>query len=155
MGVAPSTLPPAGRRSHTPVLPARRYAPPAKQQAAVEDRSDATTFLQLWWPALIGLVLAFLAPGMWDRVRDAWGDMGAGFVFPYVLISGHTEFGISTELASNLKQIMVLLQFPLEGLVATWGLARGLRTSRSVLQVVFLHALGVFVVWLLSQPLFG
>src|SRR5215472_1575199 len=106
MGVAPTTLPPTGRRSHTPVLPARRIAPPGKQQAPAEKRSDTPPFLQLWWPALIGLALAFLAPGLWDRVTEAWGDTGAWFVFPYALISGHTEFGISAELASNLKQIM-------------------------------------------------
>lgn len=151
-------------RKHT-LVPAMPRVPklPAKER---EDTSENATIsseakrasetprpVRIWWPTVAGLALGILAPGFWTGILDAWGQSGIRVLFPYVLLAGHTEVGISAELAANLTQLMVFLQFPLEGLVVSWGIGRGLPAGKAISQAVFVHALGIFVVFLLGQPL--
>lgn len=149
-------MPSARQRARALQKPAtRRLAPvrPIQPGEAEETDDGGVSGLAIWLPTLLGIGLAFLAAPLWDRLQSAWGEVGVRCVFPYLLLCGRPELGISRVLASNLSQLMLYLQFPLEGLIVTWGLARGIRPSKAFAQLLFLHGLGVFVLWLLSQPL--
>jgi hypothetical protein len=73
-------------------------------------------------------------------------------VFPFVLLAGRPELGLSAELTRTLPQLILYIQFPLEGLLTLFNLRRRFALSRSLAQVAFLHLIGAFVLWLLSQP---
>jgi hypothetical protein len=135
---------------------ARRLAPvrSGRLSELEEDHSrEKPSGLALWWPILVGIALAFAAPRLWILIQTPWGELGPRVVFPYLLLLARPEVGLSHELANNLSQLMIYLQFPLEGLVVTWGMARGGSFSKAFAQVAFLHGLGILVLWLLSQPL--
>lgn len=144
---------PAGLRPSPVALAEHEHAPAGRAEDTQEDGPGRPTGLALWWPTLVGIGLAFAAPRLWDQVQSAWGELGARIVFPYLLLCSRPELGFSQELAANLSQIMLYLQFLLEGLIVTWGLARGMRLFKAVGQVLFLQGLGFFVLWLIGQPL--
>lgn len=150
----------ASQRARTLQKPgARRLAPVRAVKVVEEDEDDDSpgrpSGFALWWPTLLGIALAFAAPRIWDQVQSSWGELGLRFVFPYLLLASRPELGIGQELATNLSQLMLYLQFPIEGLIVTWGMARGGSFFKALAQVLFIHGLGVFVLWLLSQPLNG
>ena len=60
------------------------------------------------------------------------------------------ELGIG-EMARTLPQLILYLQFPFDGLITSLNLKRGTRLSTALVQVFFLHGVGAFVLWLLSQ----
>lgn len=121
-------------------------------EIAENDAREIPSGFTLWWPTFAGTALAFAAQRIWDLALS-WGELGPRFVFPYLLLCGRPEVGIGQELAKNLSQLMIYLQFPLEGLIVTWGMGRGGSFSKAFAQVLFLHGMGVFMLWLLSQPL--
>jgi len=151
-----TVMPSARRRAIALQRPGSRRLAPVRSANPADDRNYARrkpSGFALWWPTLAGIALAFVAPRLWDLVQSTWGELGPRCVFPYLLLCGRPELGIGQELANNLSQLMIYLQFPLEGLVVTWGMARGGSFSKAFAQVAFLHGLGIFVLWLLSQPL--
>lgn len=124
----------------------------AKPTDTDEDPEDPPPgFLQTCWPVVFGVVLAIVAPRLRDMLAD-YEPWGMRLVFPFVLLSGRRELGLGDELSKNLPQLMLYLQFPLEGLLTMWSLGRRLAFSTCLAQLAFLHAIAAFVLWLLSQP---
>jgi uncharacterized protein YqjF (DUF2071 family) len=102
------------------------------------------------WPIAVGVVLALMAPSLRETLStgEPWVR---NLVFPFVQIAGRTELGIG-DLSRTLPQLILYLQFPFDGLITTLNLRRGTKLTTSLLQVFFLHGVGAFVLWLLSQP---
>jgi hypothetical protein len=125
-----------------------------KQRDSEEDEDETTPpgILEICWPVIFGVLLAIIAPKIWNKVQELGGDVGLRLMFPYVLLSGRTELGISQELANSLPQLMIYLQFPIEGLITAWSLSRRVRFSMAMVQLAFLHGLGAFVLWILTKP---
>jgi hypothetical protein len=102
-----------------------------------------------WWPVAAGVALAFLAP--WLRAQltplEPWGMR---IVFPFVLLAGRPELGLSDELTRTLPQLMLLLQFFLEGLLTKFSINRGIKIAKALIQLVFLHGVCLLVLWLIS-----
>jgi hypothetical protein len=71
-------------------------------------------------------------------------------VFPFVLVAGRQEIGMSEELTRTLPQLMLFLQFPLEGLLTKITLSRGVKVLGATGQLIFLHAVAALVLWLIS-----
>jgi len=71
-------------------------------------------------------------------------------VFPFVQLASLHEIGMSDELTRTLPQLMLFLQFPLEGLLARGSLKRGAALSAAIGQILFLHAMGLLVLWLVA-----
>ena len=103
-----------------------------------------------WWPLAGGIVLAFLAPMLRDFVA-AYPPWGMRAVFPLALVCGLPETGFSDELKRTLPQIMILAQFPLEGLLTKFTLDRGVSVSRALKQLFFIHGVCMLVLWLVTS----
>ncbi len=103
----------------------------------------------LWWPVAAGLLLAVFAPGLREMAL-LWDPWGMRFLFPYVLLPGQPELGLGDELTRTLPRLMLYLQFPIEGLLTKINLSRGVRLSGALSQLVFLHAIGALVLFLVS-----
>jgi len=65
-------------------------------------------------------------------------------------IRGLHEIGMSAELTRTLPQLMLYLQFPLEGLLTKSSLSRGVKISTALEHLVFLHAVCAMVLWLVA-----
>jgi hypothetical protein len=124
--------------------------PNARHRTQHKDELPAPSFASIAWPVAVGLVLAFFAPQLRDMLGpyDPWGMR---IVFPFVLLAGRPELGISEEMARNLPQLILFAQVPLEGLLTMYNLSKRLSLGKAITQLCFLHFLGLFVLWLLAQ----
>jgi hypothetical protein len=103
-----------------------------------------------WIPVAAGVALAFVAPQLRDFVA-AYEPWGMRAVFPFVLVAGLHEIGLSDELSRTLPQLMLYLQFPLEGLLTRFTLRRGAAARAAFGQLIFLHTVCVIVLWIVAQ----
>ena len=117
-----------------------------------EERDDSSPrFLEICWPILAGILLAILSPRLQEMLssQEPWVTW---LVFPLVVLAGRSEIGLSAELTRTLPQLMLILQFPLEGIIMVISLSRRTGYAVAIAQLVFLHLVCAFVFWLLSQP---
>jgi hypothetical protein len=103
-----------------------------------------------WWPMAAGVLLGLLAPQLSSVLAASYGPWGMRIVFPLVLLTGLQETGFSDELTRTLPQIMLFLQFPLEGLLTMVTLNRGGKLSSALGQLVFIHGVCVLVLWMVA-----
>ena len=101
------------------------------------------------WPIFVGILLAICAPTLHEllSVIKPWGNW---LVFPFVELMARPELHLGSQFQQTAPQVMLYLQFPLEGLMAKKFL-KGRVTPRAVLgQVMIYHILGavqLFLVW--------
>jgi len=102
-----------------------------------------------WWPVAVGVALGCLAPLLRSLLvpYDPWGMRA---VFPFVQFLGLHEIGMSDELTRTLPQLMLFLQFPLEGLLTKSTLSRGVKVSGALQQLFFLHFVSGLVLWVVA-----
>jgi len=141
VGPEEPTRPIAPRAVDGPTLPLKKK--PVKRPE--RPRSDWVS----WWPVAAGVLLGLFAPQL-SSLAASYGPWGMRIVFPLVLLSGLHETGFSDELTRNLPQIMLFLQFPLEGLLTMVTLNRGGKLSSAAGQLVFLHGVCVLVLWMVA-----
>lgn len=130
----------------------QRGARPGAQVQSKQEKHKlpAPSFPAIFWPVVVGVVLAFFAHQLRQMLSpyEPWGSM---VVFPFVLLAGRQELGISQELANNLPQFVQMIQFPVEGLLTMWNLSKRTSLGKAIAQLCFLHFLGFFILWLLAQ----
>jgi hypothetical protein len=124
-----------------PVLPSKH--------AQAMMRTPPPCGWKAWWPVFAGVLLAFFAPPLRNLALQ-WEPWGMRLLFPYVLLAGRQEVGLSDELARTLPQLMLYLQFPLEGLLTRMTFSRGIGLAGALGQLLFLHAIGALVLFLIS-----
>jgi hypothetical protein len=117
-----------------------------------EQKKKAAPVLEGWrsWlPVAVGVALACAAPQLRDLLTpyQPWGMQA---IFPFVLFVGRHELGLSDELTRTLPQLMLLLQFPLEGLLTRFNLSKGVPLGKALGQIAFLHAVCFLVLWLVG-----
>ena len=115
----------------------------------LKKRNPPPTGYLSWWPVAAGVVLGCLSPQL-NSLLALYEPWGPRIVFPFVQFVGLHEIGMSAELTRTLPQLMLYLQFPLEGLLTKNSLSRGYKISSALGQLVFLHAVCVMVLWLVS-----
>ena len=101
-------------------------------------------------PFVLGLVLAVCSPGLRNLLTDL-NRWAVWLTFPFVLLVERPEFGLSWDLGGHLPQIVMFLQFPVEGMWVTLNLRQRGRLSFALAPLVFLHLAGAFVLFLLVQ----
>jgi hypothetical protein len=121
----------------------------AASKVQLKKRNPPPAVIVSWWPVAAGVVLGCLAPQL-SSLMASYEPWGPRIVFPFVQFVGLHEIGMSAELTRTLPQLMLYLQFPLEGLLTKSNLSRGVKISTALGQLVFLHALCVFVLWLVA-----
>ena len=153
----PGTLPEPGKRTirrhvHQPSdAPVMHRARSAREHRELEEGSEPSPGWVRWWPFAVGVALSCVAPQLraWLGVWEPWGMR---LVFPYVLLCGSHEMGLSDEMTRMLPQLMLFLQFPLEGLLTRLTLRRGVGVAGAMAQLVLIHGLGAVVLTLIAMP---
>jgi hypothetical protein len=112
-------------------------------------------FSTVIWPFVTGLVLAIFSLELWKLLDDqsqlgVW-PWGTWLVFPFVVLAARPEFGFAPGLNHTLPQIILFVQFPVEGLWAMLNLRLKGRVSYALAPIVFLHLAGAFVLFLLTE----
>jgi hypothetical protein len=117
-----------------------------------ERQKELLKHLVSYWPVAVGIVLACFAPLLRDLVApiEPWGMR---LVFPFAVLAGRPELYMGNEMARILPQIMLFLQFPIEGLLARYFLSKRVTLSAVGGQVFFVHFLCAVQLWLVSGTL--
>jgi hypothetical protein len=147
----PGTIPDAKNRSQS--IKSRAGGSRASNSgSSYEDLEDAPPkFLEICWPLLPAIALGIFSPRIYAALT-MHEPLIMWFVFPFVVVFGRPEFGFSEELTRTLPQLFIYIQFPLEGLLTVFNLSRRVSFASAMAQLIFLHCVCAFVLWLLSQP---
>jgi hypothetical protein len=134
-----------------PTMPAKKplITKQAKAAAASPTRQAKGAGQSRWAPVAVGIALGSLAPAIY-ALAALWDPWGLRIVFPFVRLVGLREFGISHELARTLPQLMLYLQFPLEGLLVASNLRRGMKLGAAMGPIPGLHFVGALVLWIVA-----
>jgi len=125
---------------------------PVKQQQESKARSEKIKSkfgLTSMWPIAVGLFLTGFAPE-WEAMANQVGVWAMRFAFPYALLATHREIGIDAQMATVLPQMALYAQLPLDGVLATVMLARNKSLKATVVQLLLVHAVCAFVLWLIT-----
>ena len=163
--LAVSTIPPVRERPKVsrkstikatlPTLKGTGKARPAKKPVAAatviaEDKNKTLAGSWISWaPLAVGIVLGFLSPQL-HALAAQWDPWGLRIVFPVVQVLGLRELGIGDELNRTLPQLMLYLQFPLEGLLVAMNMRRGMRFAMAIGPIPALHFVCGLVLWIVA-----
>jgi hypothetical protein len=120
-----------------------------RKPAARRKKKKAAAGWLTWWPLLLGIAVTPLTVRA-AGVMALAGPDALRTLYPYVLLLQNHALGLPGELAANLSQWMMYLQFPLYGLLMTLLLrAKGLLTA--VIATAVLHFAAVVMVIALAH----
>lgn len=119
----------------------------AKKEAARSIKPG--DLILVTWPIVIAVFLAGFAPE-WHEMAQAAGRWPLRFTFPYSLLLLHREIGISDSLAQILPRLAIYLQIPIDGILLTLALARKRSLLSGIVQILLVHGLCTFVLFLLD-----
>jgi hypothetical protein len=134
----------AARQEAQPVVEAK---PHVKTEVKAEKKSGASWVS--WLPIAAGIALGSVAPQLFAFAAH-WNPWGLRVVFPYVQLCALHEIGMSDELTRTIPQLMLYLQFPLEGLLVASNMRRGARFAAAIGPVPGLHFVGGLVLWIVA-----
>ncbi len=100
-----------------------------------------------YWPLAAGIVVSSFTPQLRHLVGafQPWGDW---LVFPFAALISRPETNLRGDLAYTLPVSFMYLQFPIEGLLAKFGLKGRVTVPRCLGIVLFLHGFAVLELWL-------
>lgn len=123
------------------------------QYPTAELEQDPTPkFLDICWPLAGGLILALVAPYLYDDLQLA-PHWVMWVVFPFVVLTRRHDFGLSDQLTNTLPQIILLAQFPIDGILAYLSLRRRAPVSIALTPALGIHATGWFILTMLSMSM--
>ena len=105
------------------------------------------------WLAWLPLVLGVLVTPVARRAADVLAMEGPGalnLLYPYVAVLKMHALGLPEELGSNLSQLMIYLQFPLYGTIASLVL-RSQGWVRALLATLAVHGAAVLLLFTLAH----
>jgi hypothetical protein len=114
-------------------------ATPAK---AKTEKKKTGALIASWWPVGVGIFLSGFAPEWFSMFSQA-GIWGVRLAFPLVLVATQGHIGLSEHTA-------LYLQLPIEGLVTKLSLDRGMSLKLAAMQLVLIHLVSAFVLWLIT-----
>jgi hypothetical protein len=150
MSDAPGTIPTAKDRSRQSG-PGNILHPFDQSDYVLEKRGAPPRYSAVMWPFLIGLVLAVIAPKLLE-VLTAVNPWAERLVFPFVLLAGRPEFGLTWVFDGKVPLLVLLLQFPAEGLLTMFSLRRRMSTGVAIGQLIVIHLVAAFVLLLIVHP---
>lgn len=120
-----------------------------KQAKAAAEPNEIpwTAGWMTWLPIAVGIALASVAPTLhaMAAMHDPWG---LRVVFPFVQLAALHEIGMSDELTRTMPQLMLYLQFPLEGMLVAFNLRRGMKFYSAVGPIPALHFVAALTLWI-------
>jgi hypothetical protein len=120
-----------------------------RKPAARRKKKKVAAGWLTWWPLLLGIAVTPLTVRA-AGVMALAGPDALRTLYPYVLLLQNHALGLPGELAANLSQWMMYLQFPLYGLLMSLLLrAKGILTA--VIAIAVLHFVAVIMVIALAH----
>jgi hypothetical protein len=138
---------PPVQRAQAVLVPEAEKPAAAKPRAKTKQKPGAA--LASWWPVGVGIFLCGFVP-QWHALAMQMGVWAERLLFPLALLAQHREIGISEQMATVAPQIALYLQLPLDGLLTKLTLDRGRGLMAALMQLVMLHGLCAFVLWLVT-----
>lgn len=124
--------------------------PQAGAEAVTQEPRQARSLNWVpWIPIAAGIALASIAPQL-HAFAAQWKPWGLRVLFPFVQLTALHEIGMSDELTRTMPQLMLYLQFPLEGLLVASNLRRGMRFAAAVGPIPGLHFVAGLVLWIVA-----
>jgi hypothetical protein len=117
-----------------------------------QRRRMRVSWLVRLWPVALGLVLSLIAvPLSGFLLRShAWGMW---LVFPFTLLAHRPELAVNEHLTRTLPRVVLLAQFPLEGLVALLAMRRRMTFPGVTGQIFYFHFLAAVQLAMLTGML--
>jgi hypothetical protein len=115
-----------------------------------ERRKMQREYLLRFWPFVLGLAISGIAPQLKEMLNLLFHPGGMGLVFPLVVIAGRPELHLGSHLAGLVPQIMLYVEYPLEGLLIK-SVIKGKVTAGAVFKrYAALHILAGILLLLVS-----
>jgi hypothetical protein len=115
--------------------------------AAEANEISWTAGWMTWLPIALGIALASVAPSL-HALAALHNPWGLRVVFPFVQLAALREIGMSDELTRTMPQLMLYLQFPLEGMLVAFNLRRGMKFHSAVAPIPALHFVAGLTLWI-------
>jgi hypothetical protein len=116
------------------------------------EKDPPPRFLEICWPLAGGFILALCAPYLYSDLL--WAPHWAMWiVFPFVVLTGRRDLGLNGDLTTILPQVVLYIQFPVEGILAYLSLTRRAPVAVALAPALFLHAAGWFILAMLSMTM--
>jgi hypothetical protein len=118
-----------------PTMPEKKPLVTKQAKAAAEaakPKQAKSANQSRWAPLAVGIALGSLAPAIY-ALTALWDPWGLRIVFPFVQL-----------------QLMLYLQFPLEGLLVASNLRRGMKLSAALGPIPGLHFAAGLVLWIVA-----
>jgi hypothetical protein len=131
------------REAGLAVLAARRKA---------EERARVQQHVLELWPMWLGLVAGMFGPAI-AFVARTFGSWCMTLVFPFVVLAQRPELQVGP-ITHVLPDLMLYLQFPIEGWLAYFVLRHRVKPLGVLLQVMLFHFLGLAELWMLTGTAF-
>jgi len=114
----------------------------------VRMQQSATNWIE-YWPFALGIVVSCFVPQL-HEMMESFRPWGMWIVFPFASIVGSPEMNLHA--VASLPILFMYIQYPLEGLLARFGMRGHVTVARVFGQVLFLHLLALAELWLVSSP---
>lgn len=115
-----------------------------KAEKAKSDKKPGAAIAS-WWPVGVGIFLSGFAPEWYSMLSQA-GEWPVRLAFPLVLVATHRDVGMG----ASAPQMALFLQLPIEGLITKLSLSRGISLKSALAQLILIHLVSAFVLWLVS-----
>ena len=122
---------------------------PARKPAPRKKKKRGSPGFWKWWPVLLGIAVTPLTVRA-AGVMALSGPLPLRLLYPFVLLLESHALGLPTELAGNLSQWMMYLQFPIYGLVMMLTL-RSKGIVAALMSVAVVHFAAVLVLFLMAH----
>lgn len=104
------------------------------------------------WPLWLGMVVGMFGPAI-AFVAQAFGPWCMTLVFPFVALAQRPEIQVGP-ITRLLPNLMLYIQFPIEGWLAYIVLRHRVKPLSVVWQVALFHFLGLAELWMLTGTAF-
>ncbi len=119
-----------------------------QKEKAREARKQRLYFIAGLWPFWVGCAMAACAPGVKEFLAP-FSPWAMRLIFPLVAVGARPEFKVASSVSGLFPMLLLIGQFPLEGLLAR-SFVRGRVAFWPVMtQIAFIHSLGILYVVLI------
>jgi hypothetical protein len=119
-----------------------------QKEKSREESKQRLYFIAGLWPFWVGCLMAALAPEV-KEILAPFNPWAMRVIFPLAAIGARPEVKVASSISGLLPMLLLIGQFPLEGLLAR-TFVRGRTDFWPVMnQIAFIHSLGILYVVLI------
>jgi hypothetical protein len=119
-----------------------------QKEKAREERKQRLYFIAGLWPFWVGCAMAVLAPQVKEFLAP-FNPWVIRIIFPLVAIGARPEVKVASSVSGLLPMLLLVGQFPLEGLLARSFVRGRVAFAPVMMQIAFIHSLGILYVVLI------